>query len=194
MLLVATAGCTGEDEPPSSLPSRSVEPQPVLEAKPVATDIAVGKVLGAKLGRQQRKRLEGQVSRVVSRYFDAAFLGGEYPRRDFSAAFGTFSRGAADRARGDRSLLTNAAVGATTDAVAAKAKKVRLDVLVPQRRVVGLTARVRLVFVRKSSDGADQRVTVKGRLLLDRKKSGPWQVFGYDLTRSSVPVGKGAHR
>ena len=36
----------------------------------------------------------------------------------------------------------------------------------------------------------DQRVTVAGRLLINRKKSGPWQIFGYDITRSSVPAAK----
>lgn len=197
MLLGATVGCTSDSEPesgPSPLPSRSVGSAPTLAAKPVPTEVTVAKVVGGRLERDQRQHLVKQVSAVVSEYFDDAFLAGEYPRRDFSAALSTFSGGAEKRAGSDRGLLTNAEIGATTEAVAARTKKVSLDVLVPNRQVLALTARFRLVFVQERTDGADQRVTVKGRLLMDRKKSGPWQIFGYDVERSSEPVSKGAGR
>ena len=36
----------------------------------------------------------------------------------------------------------------------------------------------------------DQRVDVKGRLMLTRKKSGGWQIFGYDLNRNARTVGE----
>jgi hypothetical protein len=198
VLLVATAGCTSDDEPeepaPSALPSRSVGAEPTLAAKPVPTEVTVAKVVGGKLSRQQRQRLEKQVSAVVSTYFDDAFLAGEYPRSDFSGALATFSPGAVERATSDRALLTNAEIGTTTEAVVPRTKAARLDVLVPRRSVAGLTARIRLVFVQERADGADQRVTVAGRLLMNRKKSGPWQILGYDVTRSSVPTAKGADR
>ncbi|HSE07141.1 MAG TPA: hypothetical protein VLB29_00635 [Nocardioidaceae bacterium] len=197
LLLVGGAGCTsGEEEQPetasSPLPSRSVGTQPTLEAKPVPTKVTIARVVGGKFDRKQRERLEKQIARVLSSYFDDAFLGGEYPRSDFAGALATFSPGAVRRAASDRDLLTNAGVGTSTEAVVARTKDARLDVLVPKRLVAGLTARIRLVFVQERADGADQRVTVSGRLLLNRKKSGPWQIFGYDLTRSSVPVAKGA--
>jgi hypothetical protein len=195
--LVAGAGCTGDDEKPeeagpSALPSRSVGEEPTLAAKPVPTQVTVAKVVGGKLEREQRERLEKQVSALLSQYFDDAFLAGEYPRSDFAGALATFSPGAAQRAASDRALLTNASIGTSTEAVVARTKVAKLDVLVPRRLVAGLTARVRLVFVQERSDGADQRVTVSGRLLMNRKKSGPWQIFGYDINRSSVPVAKGA--
>lgn len=197
MMLLTMSGCTGDSEPgtaPSPLPSRSVDSAATLEAKPVPMDVSVANVAGGKLKRPQAQAIESQVSRVLSRYFDAAFLAGEYPRRDFHTALGEFSQGAAQRAASDRDLLTNAAIGAATERVVPRTKQARLDVLVPGRFVVGLTARVRLVFVQERTDGADQRVTVTGRLLMSRKKSGPWQIFGYDVTRSSVPVAKGADR
>ena len=195
MLLVATAGCTSDDpgkSAPSPLPSRSVDSAATLEAKPVPMDVTVGKVAGGKLKQQQQ--IEAQVSKVLSRYFDAAFLAGEYPRKDFSGAFASFSPGAAQRAAADRVLLTNAAIGTTTEAIVPRSKQARLDLLIPKRTVAALTARVRLLFVQERADGADQLVTVEGRLMIDRKKSGAWQIFGYDLTRSSVPVAKGADR
>jgi hypothetical protein len=168
--------------------------RPTLEAKPVPTQVTIARVVGAKLPKKQRDRLDRNVTRVLSHYFDDAFLGGDYPRKDFSGAFATFSHGAARRARGDRALLSNAGIGAETEAVVPRVKAARLDVLAPRRHVAGLTARMRLVFVQERADGEDQRVTVSGRLLMARKKSGPWQVFGYDVTRSSVAATKGANR
>jgi hypothetical protein len=197
LLLALTAGCTGgasEDNAGSPAPSSSVGQQPTLSAKPVPIEVTVAKVVGGHLRPDQRKQLARQVGGLVSRYFDDAFLAGKYPRDDFSGALATFSPGAARRATPERALLTNAEVGTTTDAVVARTKQARLDVLVPGRHVVGLTARVRLVFVQQPTDGVDKRVTVSGRLLVNRKKSGPWQIFGYDLTRSSVPAAKGGSR
>jgi hypothetical protein len=195
-MVLALAGCTGDEErpgesAPSALPSRSVEEQPTLEAKPVPMDVEVAKVVGSRMRPERRRNLERQVSRVVETYFEDAFLGGEYPRRDFSDAFDTFSQGAARRAVSDRPLLTNAAAGPETAAVAPRVKRARVDVLVPGRFAVGLTARIRLVFVREQVGGAAERVTVSGRLLMTRNRSGRLKIFGYDLTRSSVPTATG---
>jgi hypothetical protein len=199
VMLLGLAGCTGSEESQekpatSPLPSRSVGTPPTLEAKPVPMDVEVATVVGSRLRPGQRQTLGRQVSRVVGNYFDDAFLGGAYPRGDFSDALATFSQGAEQRSSGDRALLTNRAIGTTTEAVVPRVKRVRLDVLRPRRVIVGMTARFRLVFVQEATEGTDQRVTVKGRLLMSRKKSGPWQIFGYDVTRASVPVAKGARR
>ncbi|HEU4513903.1 MAG TPA: hypothetical protein VFR87_12420 [Nocardioidaceae bacterium] len=198
-LLVATAGCTSDPEAPretapSPLPERSVGAAPTLAAKPVPLEVTVAKVVGERLRKDQRRRLEKQVAGVISRYFDDAYLGGEYPRRDFSGAFAAFTGGAAERAAKDRDILTNATVGAETEAVVPRAQLARLDVLVPRRFVAGLTARVRLVFFQDRTGGADQKVTVKGRLMLSRNSAGEWQIFGYDVSRSSARAGKGGGR
>lgn len=193
-LLLASAGCTdGPDSPgeapPSALPGRSVASAPTLEAAPAPLDVAVARAFGGRLEKQQRRRLERQVGRTLARYFDAAYLGGDYPRTEFALA--GFSPGAARRAASDRDLLTNAAAGADTERVVGRVQRARLDVLRPGRFVVGLTARVRLVFVQERGDGTAQEVTVSGRLMMSRAKSGRWRIFGYDLTRSSVPALKG---
>jgi hypothetical protein len=198
-LVLASTGCTSGEEGPSdaassSLPSRSVQPQATVEAEPVPMDVAVATVVGNRLGRPRRAQLQQQVSRVLADYFDAAYLGGDYPRTDFSAAWESFSPGVARQARRDRALLSNAADGARVEAVVPLRKTARVDALVPRRVVAGLTARIRLVFVQQMSDGADQRVTVSGRLLMNRAKAGPWQLFGYDVTRTATPTGKGTDR
>jgi hypothetical protein len=57
----------------------------------------------------------------------------------------------------------------------------------------GLTAQIDLKFLVDHRDAPDQLVTVRGRLLLTRKQSGGWQIFGYHLSRSAVAA-KGASR
>lgn len=206
VLLVVVAGCTGSEAPPreeaapsapaapSELPSRSVEAAPTLEPRSVPTEVRVARVVGSKLAKPRRRQLERQVARVLSDYFDTAYLGGDYPRAEFPRAFATFSRGAARRARTDRALLSNARSGQRTETVVPRVKSAALDVLVPHQVVAGLTARVRLVFVEERAGGRDQRVTVKGRLMMNRRKSGPWQIFGYDVSRSAVPAARGGGR
>ena len=191
-LTLLAAGCTADPEPAAEpSPQPSVGETATLEPRPVPLDVAVSSVAGRRIGKAQRRSVERRVGRLVTRYVDAAFLG-SYPRKDFSAAWEVFTPGAARSAVRDRDLLTNAATGQVTEAVAERVKKVRIDLLVPRGSVVGATARIRLVFVQERTDVAPQRVTVAGRLLVTRTPRGDWQVFGYDLARSSVPVAKGA--
>lgn len=198
LLAFTASGCTGDpatDEPePTPLPGRSVQSTPTLDPRPVPMDVALARVVGGRLPRPARVRVERQVGQVVSRYLDAAFLAGDYPRSRFPRAFDEFSAGAARSARRDRDLLTNAASGAATVAVVPKRRKVRIDALVPRRAAVGVTARVHLVFVEERTRAADRRVTVTGRLMMDRKRSGAWEIFGYDVARHSVVASKGGRR
>ncbi len=194
-LMTSATACTGSDDPEpaaSGAPSASTGAAATLDAKPVPLDIRVAQVPGGKMKKSSAKVLENQIGRTVSEYFDGAFFEGDYPRSDFSDAFTPFSSGAARRARADRELLTNASLGDTIEAVVPKRKWVRLSVLLPKRTVAGVTARVRLVFVvERGDEGVDQKVTVTGRLVLSRAKSGKWEIFGYDLARSAVPAEKG---
>lgn len=197
-VLVATAGCTGDpavrEEPaPSPVPSASVGASATLHAKPVPTEVSVARVLGGRLPSPQRRRVTRQVEGLVSRYVEGAFLG-DYPRGGFSAAFTDFSREAARKARTDRVLLTNAGSGAETETVRPLRKRAVLYVLKPHRTVAGITARIRVVFLQELADAGTRRVTVSGRLLLSRTKAGPWEVFGYDVTRASTTAAKGGRR
>lgn len=194
-LALGVSGCTQDPaaRTPSAtpLPSSSTGTTATLVPKPVPLDIQVVRVLGSRLKRSHARVIERQVGRAVSAYFNEAFLEGAYPRRNFSAAFGSFSRGAAQQARRDRRLLTNVSVGGQVESVHPRQKVARLDVLMPNKVAAGVTARVRLVFLQERSQGQDQKVTLSGRLLLTRKKSGGWHIFGYDIARSAVAAGQG---
>jgi hypothetical protein len=199
LLAVVAAGCTGDSEPAeepdgSPVPGASTGAAATLDAKPVPLDLKIVKVHGKRLTKERRRYVRKRIGNSVSAYFDDAYLGGRYPRSDFSDAFQAFFPRAARLARPNRRTLTNAALGPETDAVVPRRKIVRLSVLQPGKSVAGVTARVRLVFEAVRAEGVDRRVTVTGRLLLSRAPSGQWKVFGFDMARSDVPVGKGADR
>ena len=189
-LLTAAAGCTDDAAPSASSSARSsassaeptATPTPVPASVPLK--VVVTRVSG-KLPAASRPALEANVGRTVSAYVDAAFLGGDYPRSDFSGSFGTFTPGAAQDARRDQDLLTNAPLGPSTESVRATRRTAYLSVLAPYKVAAGVTAKVDLVFLVDRGDRPAQRVRLAGRLLLTRADSdGQWAVFGYDLHRS----------
>jgi len=197
LTLTATAACTDEANAPhagrTTLPQHSVGTQPTLVPQPVPMDVKVARVVNGRLRPVKVARVERQVGAAVAAYLEDAFLG-DYPRRDFSSALEGFSPGSRRLARADLALVTNAAHGQDTQAVTARAHRIRLDVLMARGFVAGLTARIRLVFVEQRTSGADRRVAVTGRLLLNRNRRGAWQIFGYELSRSATPAAGEARR
>jgi len=195
VLLLAASACSGEPESPrpaaSPLPGASTGTAATLEATPVPMDSAVGAVVGSRLKKGQRSTTVRRASRTLSGYFDAAYFGGEWPRRDVSGAWRYFTRGAVPRARSDNHLLSNAGLDGSTETVLARRKWVRLDLFTPRDPIAGMTARVHLVFDVERGERPTRRVTVSGRLMLTRVPSGAWRIFGYDVARSAEAVAKG---
>ena len=147
----------------------------------VPLKVVVTRVSGT-LPAASRPALEANVGRTVSAYVDAAFLGGAYPRSDFSGSFGAFTPGAAKDARRDQGLLTNAAFGPSTESVRATRRTAYLSVLAPYKVAAGVTAEGRPGLLVDRGDRPAQRVQLTGRLLLTRdRRRRRWAVFGYDL-------------
>ncbi|QNN51948.1 hypothetical protein [Nocardioides mesophilus] len=194
LTLGTAAACTGSSSGPEAqrtpTPRASTQPAATLAPRPAAAQVRVTRVSGT-LRARDRKALEARVGKVVTTYFDDAFLGGDYPRSSFKDAFATFSPGARREARGARELLTNQLLGPTTESVVPREQTAYLSVLAPFDAAAGVTARVHLVFLAERGERADRTVTVDGRLLLTRKPSGGWMIFGYDLSRSSTAGGAG---
>lgn len=201
-LLAPTSACTGGDQQsaPRPSPSRSTGqptgqptgPAATLRPRPAPLHVKVTRVHG-RMSQHARTVLAHVAGRAISTYFRNAFLAGSYPRSDFGNAFASFSKGAAGQARHDRDLLTNAALGPDTVSVTAKRQSAYLSVLAPHKVAAGITAQIDLKFLADHAHAPDQLVTVRGRLLLTRKQSGGWQIFGYHLSRSVVAE-KGASR
>lgn len=118
------------------------------------------------------------VGRVVDGWIDAAYLGGDYPRRDFRRAFPGFTAGARRLALADRSLLTNQDIGRRIDGVRPVRRVVDVDVLAAHGHAMGATARVRLGF--RTTGAIARRYLVRARLALSHTDG--WQVFGYDVS------------
>lgn len=182
VLALGSGACSGADEPaepvarPSATSSSAPTPEPPA---PLVSRVTVSKVTG-KLSGQRRRQLAKAVGAVVDGWWDAAYVGGEYPRRDFKNAFPGFTKGAKAVAHRDRRLMTNLDIGARVEQVTATRRRVRVDALAVRGRPVGATARVILGF--KTAGEVHRRVEVRGRLLLTRSE-GRWRVFGYDLTK-----------
>ncbi|NYD41225.1 hypothetical protein [Nocardioides panaciterrulae] len=185
MLLAGLAtGCTsdGGDAQPAARPPSSSASSPASPApRPVRTRVSVVNVVG-KLPAPARQRVQRHVGKVVDGWFSAAYVGGDYPRRDFSDAFPGFTAGARAEAHRDRALMTNQPLGQRIDAVTPTQKLVWLDVLAPRHHAAAVTARFRLAF--STSGHARRHVEVRGRLFLTPGPHG-WQVFGYDVAKGT---------
>jgi hypothetical protein len=184
------SACTPVDRPAASssrAPASPTSERPAARSAPLR--VRVTHVAG-RLGPRDRRALTAAVSRTLTSYVDAAFLGGRYPRSDFSGSLrSSFTAGAARRASGDLTLLTNRSLGSSTRSVRATRRTAYLSVLAPRGEPVGVTAASDLAFVVDRGDRGTRRVRLRGRLLLTPVQPGRWRVFGYDLTRSSVAAG-----
>lgn len=178
LLLGSVVGCTDDEaSSPDAVPTPTAEPTP----PPLETTATLGTVTG-RLPKPERARVAADVAAVVDGWWDAAYVGGEYPRTDFSDAFPGFTDGAAREARVDRALMTNARLGAGIEGVTAKVRQVVVDVLAVEGTPQGATARFRLVFVTETGGTPAERVSVRGRLALTPAQAG-WQVIAYDVAR-----------
>ncbi|WP_426245161.1 hypothetical protein [Nocardioides sp. LHG3406-4] len=149
-------------------------------APPLTTQAEVKKVVG-KLESGGRGQLVRQITPVVDTWWEAAYLGGTWPRTAFRDAFPGFTQGATKEARRDKDLLSNADIGADVTAVTATKRDVRLDVIAPSGRIAGVTARIALDY--DTTGEQPHQVTVRGRVFLTRKE-GTWRIFGYDVRKA----------
>lgn len=189
LALFVGAACSGDDGGDGAGgggTSTEENPGGTTRARAVALDAQLGVITG-RINVQRRRAVLARVSTVVDRWFEAAYLAGEYPRTDFSRAFPGFTPGAVRLARKDAAILSNKAIGRRVDEVVAQRKSVRVDVLSPRGFARAATARVELVFTTEGD--LRRRYVVHGRLMLTRHPSGLWKVFGYDVRRTDRPVG-----
>ena len=152
-----------------------------LASHPVRTTTRIHRVFG-RLPDARRKVVRRQVGAVVDRWWEAAYLGGTYPRRSFPSAFPGFTAGAEKRARSNKALLTNMGVGPRVDSVTAKHRALTLDILATDRRARAVTARVVLRFETRGKRIGT--TVVRGRLFLTRSQ-GAWRIFGYDVSKGA---------
>lgn len=177
--LALLTGCSDGDGPPTA-----GEQTPPTEAadERVETDADVGKVVG-KLGDPGRKQVLQEVTSVVDRWVDAAYVDGDYPRSDFGDAYPGFTKGAARLAAKQQATMSNAKVGDRVESVDVLKRSVRVDVLAPNRKPAGATARVKVVVALHGD--VERRDRITGRVLLTPAKKG-WKVFGFEVRRDKV--------
>jgi hypothetical protein len=185
LVLVASLAATACQSPssPSASPERLSrnDAQATLASHPVPTKTGIHRVFG-RLPDARRKVVRRQVGKVVDRWWDAAYVGGAYPRSSFPSAFPGFTAGAEKRARADKALLTNLSHGPRIDSVTPQRRRVTLDILATGKQARSVTAHFVLRF---ETTGEKTRTTVvRGRLFLTRKR-GAWRIFGYDVAKGA---------
>lgn len=180
---LSAAACSGgdkdsEDASPDGDGRGQVSEQAPLVALP-------GKVSGT-LAPAKRKQVASTIGTVVDRWFQAAYLGGDYPRTTFPKAFPGFTPGLSKQAAGDKALMSNAGIGDKIDGVEARKRLVLVDLLAPKGKVAGATVRFKLWF--DTTGSFQRRTVVKGTLSVARTPKGGYQIFGYDVDRAALPV------
>jgi hypothetical protein len=194
LTLLATASlsaCTGGSSTApeaSPSPSASTAAGATVEPRPVPLVVRVTRVHG-HLAKKQLPPLEKNVGRTISRYLDAAYLGGDQPRRNFSTAYAAFTGGVRGQARRDADLTTNRLLGPSATAVVPKRTAAYLSVLAPYDVAAGVTANTVVTYVVERGDAPAREVSVTGKLSLTRVGDG-WKIFRYDLARSVRTVGE----
>ena len=180
ILVLGLSGCSGsDDEEPDA---KTSEQGTAGTAPGIDTRVEVGEVAG-KLAKGPAREVAADVAKVVDRWLDAAYVGGDYPRSDFGDAFPGFTKGAATLASRQPDLMSNKAIGDDVDEVTATRRVVRVDVLAPKGKAAGATAHVNLVIdLVGDQERTDQ---IRGRVVLTRSQGG-WQVFGFDIERGEV--------
>jgi hypothetical protein len=181
-LALSLTGCSGDSSHSSGAPrdggtSASEVTESPVEVVP--TESSLGKVTG-RLPKGKRGKARRQVTRAVDAWFDAAYVGGDYPRNDFSTSWPGFTTGAKDDAHADKALMSNEGIGKQVDAVEVKTRKVTVDVLAVKGRASGATARFVLRF--RTEGKVARKIEVRGRLFLTPTPEG-WRIFGYDVTK-----------
>jgi len=181
-LALAAGACSGDDGgdkaavPPTT--ETTAQPAPEVEVQSRVVTVA------GKLPTRKRRVVARDVGSVVDLWFEAAYLGGDYPRTQFGDSWPGFTGGAQKLARQRKRLTSNYLLGDTIDGVTPVRKVVRVDVFSPDKRPAGATARFRLVY--DTTGDSARRVKVNGRLVLTRA-NGRWKVFGFDIARSARP-------
>lgn len=176
---LALGGCGGSDDKQSA-------PRPPTAPATVKTRATLVHVTG-RLKPAARTAITTKVGSMVDAWFDAAYVGGDYPRAaaSFRDAFPGFTAAAAAQARRNLTLMTNADLGPKVDGVTPQTKAVRLDVLAAKGRAVGVTARVWLSY--RTSGSFVSKQLVRGQLDL-AKVGRAWQVFAFTITKTRRPM------
>lgn len=173
---VALAGCGGEPDKPAA--SSSASPPPAPTVKSAAKLIHVQ----GKFPRSRHQAVAANVSAVVDRWLQAAYVGGDYPRATstYGNVFPGFSKGAVAQAGKQMSLMSSATIAPHIDGVEVVSSDVHVDLLANNNHPVGAVARVRLVY--DTTGERESRQIVRGSLDMVPTKSS-WAVFGFNITR-----------
>jgi hypothetical protein len=179
---LALTGCGGEPKKPEASPSPSPVPAPTVKSTAKLIHVQ------GRFPKNRRQAAAANVAKVVDRWLQAAYVGGDYPRATstFTAkSFPGFSKGAIAQAGKQMSLMSSATIAPDIDGVEVVSSDVHVDLLANNNHPVGAVARVRLVY--DTTGDRESRQTVRGSLDMVPTETS-WAVFGFNITREEKPT------
>lgn len=174
---LALAGCGGEPDRPAASASPSPVPPPTVKSAAKLIHVQ------GKFPKSRHQAVATNVAKVVDRWLQAAYVGGDYPRATstFTAtSFPGFSKGAVAQAGKQMTLMSSATIAPHIDGVEVASSDVHVDLLANNNYPVGAVARVRLVY--DTTGDRESRQTVRGSLDMVPTETS-WAVFGFNITR-----------
>ena len=183
LLLAAalTVSACSSDEPstePGS-PSPTTSDGATLEPDDVPLKAEPGRMTGV-VSKESRKRAVGNVAETVDRWWQDAYLGGDYPRGRFGDSFAVFTTGAERLAKQQAALMSNKSIGQRIEGVYAVKRTVAVDLLGVRGRPVAATAHLRLKFL--TAGDLERTYTVTGSVRLV-PQGNRWRIFAYDVAK-----------
>lgn len=179
---LALTGCGGEPDKPAASSSPSPTPAPTVKSAAKLVHVQ------GKFPKSRHQAVSTNVAKVVDRWLQAAYVGGDYPRptSTFTAkSFPGFSKGTIAQAGKQMTQMSNATIAPHIDGVEVVASDVHVDLLANNNYPVGAVARVRLVY--DTTGDRASRQTVRGTLDMVPTKTS-WAVFGFNITREEKLV------
>ncbi|MBO0841643.1 MAG: hypothetical protein J2O46_00545 [Nocardioides sp.] len=183
LLSAGLTGCAGEPKKPAAAHSPPPSPAP----PPVVHSTARIIQLQGKLDVPHRQALDAAVTKTVDTWLQAAYVAGTFPRPAATYSkviFAGWSPGAVAKAIKQYPLLSNAAIAPQIRGVRPISSLIGVDVLANKGVAIGVSADIRFIF--DTAGPTASRETISGRLTMTPNGAG-WQIFSYDIARSSQP-------
>ena len=180
-VVLAAVACDSGDDIQGERDQPGGSTDSATDVPSVPTDITLQNV-GRQLDAVHRERLKTNLASVLDPFFDEAYLG-EFPREDYSAAYASFTRDAAQDAERDLDVLSSAPWADQIEGAVATKRRVRVDVFAVDGHPRGVTAHFVLEF--DTEGELEQSVRVRGDLYLTKVKN-EWKIFGYDVDQAEA--------
>jgi hypothetical protein len=175
-VIATVGGCTKKEVPPPPPPAR---PSTTPTAGPAPSSDLTVSLDAPGMSPAGSAALRQAVGAVVGRWLEAAYLSGPVGAHPGAERFPGFTAGAARSAARHPGELTNAALGAKAEGLAATMRTVKASAYVAGKQAQGVVADVTM-----TASGPQAKLKVRGSVDLTRAGDS-WRIFGYHVATAT---------